>query len=360
MYGTGHCTSTIPCNTVPFAGNFLALLDFRVDAGDMTLKKHLETAGRNATYTSNRIQNDLIGIIGSYIQNHLVQNILHRQLFSILADEATDVSNKEQLPLVLRYVDQSREIREVFVGFYECRGGVTGEAISTLILSAIQDLGLDMAFCRGQCYDGAGNMAGSCKGAATRIQQQYKQAIYVHCQSHRLNLCVVNACGIPEVRNMMDTLEAVNLFFSNSPKRQYLLEQKLKEECPETTHVRLTDICKTRWVQRLDALEVFLDLLPAILATLEEVGRNANRSWSGEASVKANGLYHQFSTFQFLVTLVITRRALSYTKGITVKLQERAMDVKSAYDNVTEVQTIEPLLAFNLSYGSNCNPFPCL
>ena len=38
-------------------GNFLALLNFRIDAGDSVLENHLITAGRNATYTSNTIQN---------------------------------------------------------------------------------------------------------------------------------------------------------------------------------------------------------------------------------------------------------------------------------------------------------------
>ena len=38
-------------------GNFLALLKFRVDAGDTVLGEHLATSARNATYTSPVIQN---------------------------------------------------------------------------------------------------------------------------------------------------------------------------------------------------------------------------------------------------------------------------------------------------------------
>ncbi len=32
-------------------GNYMDLLDFQADGGDMTLKGHLESAGRNANYT---------------------------------------------------------------------------------------------------------------------------------------------------------------------------------------------------------------------------------------------------------------------------------------------------------------------
>ena len=36
-------------------GNFLALLNFRIDAGDSVLENHLSTAAQSATYTSNKI-----------------------------------------------------------------------------------------------------------------------------------------------------------------------------------------------------------------------------------------------------------------------------------------------------------------
>ena len=222
--GHEHLHADTDCNR----GNFLALVDFRIDAGDTLLKTHVESAARNATYTSKTIQNQLIDVIGKHIQNKLVKEIEENRLFAILADEATDSSNKEQLPLVLRYVSKERNIREVFLGFFECSDGVTGTAVSEVILCAVEELGLDMTLCRGQCYDGAGNMSGKCKGASSIIKQTYKKAQYIHCQSHRLNLCVMKSCGIQVVANMMSTLEQLNLFFENSPKRQYLLERKIK------------------------------------------------------------------------------------------------------------------------------------
>lgn len=49
---------------------------------------------------------------------------------------------------------------------------------------------------RGQSYDGAGNMAGSIRGAAAIVRASYPFALYTHCASHRLNLCVMKACSI--------------------------------------------------------------------------------------------------------------------------------------------------------------------
>ena len=129
--------------------------------------------------------------LGTYIQDKIVAEINEAGAFSLLADEASDSSNKEQLPLVLRFVDKERNVRQEFVGFYECKDGVTGQAIATLILKAVQELGLAMDFCKGQCYDGAGNMSGPCNGAAAIVRRQYPKAIYTHCMDHRLNLSVV-------------------------------------------------------------------------------------------------------------------------------------------------------------------------
>lgn len=46
----------------------MALLDFRADAGDTVLKKHLSGAASNATYTSPMIQNEIIKILSDQIR----------------------------------------------------------------------------------------------------------------------------------------------------------------------------------------------------------------------------------------------------------------------------------------------------
>ena len=46
-------------------GNFCALIDFCVDAGDTVLAEHFKTGAHNAQYNSPRIQNDLISCMGN-------------------------------------------------------------------------------------------------------------------------------------------------------------------------------------------------------------------------------------------------------------------------------------------------------
>ena len=49
------------------SGDFHALLQFRIDAGDCILKEHLQTASNNANYTSKTTQNDMTKAFGRLI-----------------------------------------------------------------------------------------------------------------------------------------------------------------------------------------------------------------------------------------------------------------------------------------------------
>ena len=317
-------------------GNFQALLNFRVEAGDKVLANHFANGPRNATYHSKTIQNDIIEVLGTYIQDKIVAEINEAGAFSLLADEASDSSNKEQLPLVLRFVDKERNVREFF-GFYECEDGVTGQAIATLILKPVQELGLSMDFDKGQCYDGAGNMSGPCNGAAAIVRRQYPKAIYTHCMAHHLNLSVVSACKMQNVRNMFDTVGEVTRSFEYSPKKEALLVQKLKDVCPESRRHKLLDVCKTRWIQRIDGLEVFLELYEAIVAMLETIKANADRSWNADSTKKAVSHYHAIVNFDFVVTLTVCQAVLAFTKGLTVKMQGTSSDILGVFSDIKDV-----------------------
>ena len=74
-------------------GNFNALLAFRIDAGDKMLESHPKSTGKNATYISTAIQNELISICGELISENIVSDILKAKNFSVLADETADTSH---------------------------------------------------------------------------------------------------------------------------------------------------------------------------------------------------------------------------------------------------------------------------
>ena len=320
------------------SGNFQALLEFRIDSGDQTLQHHLKTAPRNATYISKTIQNVMIKTVGAIIVNNLSQEIRESKYFSIMSDEAADISNKENLSMVIRFLDSTKTVREEFVGFYLCEDETTGAAIKDLIIGAVADLRLSMDDCRGQCYDGAGNMSGRLNGASSLIRAEHDKAIYVHCMNHRLNLCVADTCQLPLVRNMMDVVRKLSEFFDNSPKRQQHLISKIRVLMPAANHFVLVNMCRTRWIERIDGMDRIVELLHLVVATLEDISMNRNSpgdgsNWNQNSRNDAQALINAI-TFSFIITVVIVRHILDLTRPLTVRLQKKEMDLLKAKEEI--------------------------
>ena len=74
-------------------GNFIELLNYRVRGRDKDLEKHLESYSKNAFYLSKATQSDLIECYGQIIKENI--DIKKRKYYPVIADEASDTSNKE-------------------------------------------------------------------------------------------------------------------------------------------------------------------------------------------------------------------------------------------------------------------------
>ena len=94
-------------------GNFLEILNVRRDSGDSSVEAN---AHKKALYTAPAIQNELLGIIARQITATLVGRV--GLVFTIIADETRDASNKEQLCVAMRYLDTKKiRIEERFLCF---------------------------------------------------------------------------------------------------------------------------------------------------------------------------------------------------------------------------------------------------
>lgn len=102
----------------------------------------------------------------------------------------------------------------------ECDEGISGRAISNKILAFLSSHGLDPTKLRGQAYDGAGNMFGRVNGTAALITKDYLLALYIHCDSHNLNLAIAKSLDEGSVRNMIGIVNRVGIFFGALPKKQ--------------------------------------------------------------------------------------------------------------------------------------------
>ncbi len=123
-----------------------------------------------------------------------------------MADETTDVSNKEQLVSVFRWVGSNFDVHEEYLGLYQL-DKTDAETIYLVIKDMLQALNLDIHKVRGQCYDGASSMSGSKKGVAKRIKEEEPRALYLHCFGHALNLAACDS--IKGCKVLRDSLDAI-------------------------------------------------------------------------------------------------------------------------------------------------------
>ena len=89
---------------------------------------------------TNRTQkHQLIEVCGSYFREQILQDVRIAKYYSVIADEATDASNCEQLSVVLRFVDKGFNVREEFLGFVSCTSGVSGEAFVKYLVDLLEN-----------------------------------------------------------------------------------------------------------------------------------------------------------------------------------------------------------------------------
>ena len=328
-------------------GNFVESLNFRVRAGDDTLKTHLSDCGKNKSYVSKTSQNKIIKCIGEVISESLIKEIKESMYYSIIADEAADSSHKEQLSLVLRFVDNSLNIREEFMCFLHCKWGLSDQNLAKLILEALDDFTLPIDNCRGQGYDGAG--AGHINGLAAHILKVNPKALYTHCYSHRLNLSVCDTLSILEVTKMLKHVGQAANFINISQTRNMPFADHIKDSELNTKKTKLVSLCKTRWVERVQSLDTFQELFIPLIDTLQDMVNGESRA-KPSLSADASSLLTLITQFDFIVALVITRHVLDATLPVTQLLQGKSIDVMDGFHLITTLKNDVTNMRTNIDF----------
>ncbi|CAF1116212.1 unnamed protein product [Rotaria magnacalcarata] len=204
--------------------------------------------------------------------------------------------------------------------------------------------GLDLSFCVGQGYDGCSAMSGYIKGCQAVIREKYPHILYVHCASHSFNLVISDSCEIRSIQNTVGTIKEVYNFVRSSSVRSQIFEELSLEAYNRQTiilnenikasslqssksenstievrskKVKLANVCITRWVDRHIAIETFNSLFPVVAELLTNLMKMTDR----ESSVRSNLFYGAISSSEFLCSLPILNKLLSFTTNVAHILQ---------------------------------------
>lgn len=122
-------------------------------------------------YTSHEIQNELLKIMAHHVLRDVADHLQKSPFLSIMIDETTDVSNQEQVTIVMRRVDEDLEVYEGFLGLYQV-ASISVDSLTAVIKDIMTRLNLSMIKLHGQCYDGCNTMSGARSGVAKRITDE--------------------------------------------------------------------------------------------------------------------------------------------------------------------------------------------
>ncbi|XP_034917809.1 uncharacterized protein [Populus alba] len=213
------------CECSSNQGNYLELLHFLSRNNEAIKRVTFSEAPKHNKLTSPDIQKDITQATAEEITNVIIKD-LGESLFSILIDESRDISIKEQMTVVIRYVDNNGHIIERFLGIQHV-SDTTASSLKAAIEALFSKHGLSISRLRGQGYDGASNMRGEFNGLKALILNSNPSAYYVHCFAHRLQLTLVAVTKKHnEVGDVFNFISSIINIVGASCKRMEVVREK--------------------------------------------------------------------------------------------------------------------------------------
>ena len=263
----------------------------------------------------------MVRVIGEKIRSIIISEVGEARYFSVLVDETKDLSKKEQLAILIRYVHDGI-IKERAIGTYHMMD-LTAESLAQKIIKELSSL--DIQLCVAQCYDGASVMRGNVRGVQALIREKVPHAAYIHCHAHRLNLVLVSSITeIPEMAEFFSVVQTLYTFIANSNTRHMLFIEAQKN-LGHNKILHLERTCPTRWLYWYRALQKIKLRYEAILAVLD-----ATIDAHAEGSTEAAGLRTNMLTVTFVVRLHVLEKILSLTYGLSEQLQTKDIAITMA------------------------------
>ncbi|XP_058751038.1 uncharacterized protein LOC131624064 [Vicia villosa] len=153
----GHDESSTSLNK----GNFREMVDW-VKSNDEKVRDAFDCGPKNCTMTSGDIKKELATCCEHEVTKVIMEEIGDRQFF-VLIDESRDISVKEQMTVMLRFLNDKGKVGEQFISLHHVKY-TTSEALKDALYGILDRHTLSISRIRGQGYDGASNMRGaSCK-----------------------------------------------------------------------------------------------------------------------------------------------------------------------------------------------------
>ncbi|XP_076833487.1 THAP domain containing 12b isoform X2 [Brachyhypopomus gauderio] len=317
---------------------FQALVENRINAGDELLRGRFEASPVNEEYCPATQQGQLLDVCERCVREELLQEVRESRFFSLVTGDLVEFPEGQHLPVFLRFVDQTNTLREEFIEFLSFEG----EELSVpdkLEYHITKAWGLSMEDCRGQAHAGCGVLAHRMKAIATHLMDKYPMAVNSPCSTCALNVHLANNIPLTGVQVVISVLKKADAFFKASPQLQAELDNAisiLRQGNDERAN-DLKQCSRATWTDLHNVFEMAVDLVEPLLLCMDSVHDNEDLKWSDQITNDAYTISEALADFEFVVTLVVLKNALSFTRAFGKNLQGETLDVFFAANSLTAV-----------------------
>lgn len=267
--------------------------------------------------TSPDVQNDIIAAVAEVMHREIEKEISEAQFVALIFDETTDVTMKSQLTSVLRYVSKNG-VQERFLHFTDCSKDRSASGLLEHAKGVISTYKCDTKVIA-QTYDGAAVMAGEHAGLQAKLKMICKEAIFVHCYAHKLNLVLgQSASCIKEVRIFFASLSGLGAFFSKSTRRIEALDTVVKK--------RLPSAAPTRWNFTSRLVLTVKNHTSDLQELFASVTENSS-DWDAETLCSARGYFNLLKDFDFNFFLTLFSCIFPHSDSLFKILQNKSNDI---------------------------------
>lgn len=190
------------------------------------------------------------------------------------------------------------------------------------LIDKFKELDTDIKNFRGQAYDNASNMSGKYNGLQARIKKYSKNANFVSCATHSLNLIGSNAAEITkEGTRFFYDCQMVYTSFSLSTYRWNLYEQ--------STRSVLKNLCTTRGSSRYEVCKALSFGYKSTLQVLQV----SNKMQQPSTRHEATSIKKKLEKLEFVLMLKMWTPILNRFDSTSKTLQSSNIDLSIVLSN---------------------------
>ncbi|XP_059277882.1 uncharacterized protein LOC132032103 [Lycium ferocissimum] len=261
-------------------GNFLDLLKWYAGKSEDVKQVVLENAPQNDIMICPSIQKDIVSSCAKETVKAIVED-LNGDYFGILVDESKDVSHKEQMALILRYVNKE---------------DTSVRSLKDAIYSLLLEHNLSSSQIQGQGYDGA-----------TVAKKHHKVDQFFDILANVLNVIG----GSFKRREMLRDDQAEKL-------KELLVLGEVHTGSGLNQELGLQRAGDTRWSSHFKTVRNFISLFSSIIHVL---GVLAKEGSNYQERSLAKSLVDDIRSYEFVYTLHLMLKVLAITHDLNMALQ---------------------------------------